>query len=133
MFGQKTGFGASGSTGFGGFGTNTSTFGSTNQTQTFGATAGSAFGQPQQPQTGGLFGSTATSTAGGGLFGTPQTSTSTGAFGSTGFGGNTSFGSGKRNCLVLDEHPSLGNKDFNDFLRTLLFRNEIYFILNAKE
>ena len=105
MFGQKTGFGTSGSTGFGGFGTNTSTFGSTNQTQTFGATAGSAFGQPQQPQTGGLFGSTATSTAGGGLFGTPQTSTSTGALGSTGFGGNSSFGSGKQIFREVKKHP----------------------------
>ena len=113
MFGQKTGFGASGSTGFGGFGTNTSTFGSTNQTQTFGATAGSAFGQPQQPQTGGLFGSTATSTAGGGLFGTPQTSTSTGAFGSTGFGGNSSFGSGKQNLRVFKKHP--WQQDFQGF------------------
>ena len=47
MFGQKTTFGTP-STGFGGFGTQpTSTFGSTNQTQTFGST-GSAFGQPQQ-------------------------------------------------------------------------------------
>jgi nuclear pore complex protein Nup98-Nup96 len=97
-FGANTGFG-----GFGGTGTGTGLFGNTANTTPFGGTNTSTFGSNnqtggglfgQKPAGGSLFGNTSSSqSSGGGLFGTSNTGTGFGNTGTTGgFGTNTSGG-----------------------------------------